>query len=121
MYTLVTLKIEQARANCAIFMLLSRFVCSSESDESGIVIQRSGITLLSALQLHLPKSHLIQSKFPSKLLFCRQVRWMECRVKHIRQKSSPNTPLILGIVLRAQSIPLYLFQHMTESWVCSLR
>ena len=47
--TLLTLKIEQALENCAIFMLLSRFVCSSESDESGIAIQRSGITPVSAL------------------------------------------------------------------------
>src|SRR5918992_1600772 len=113
MYTLLTLKIEQARENCAIFMLLSRFVCSSESDESGIAIQRSGITPVSALQLHLPKSHLIQSKFPSKHLFCRQGWLMEFPVKRIRQKSWPNTPLILSTVLRAQSLPLYLFQNMT--------
>src|ERR671914_30954 len=115
MYTLLVLKMEQARANCAIFMLLSRFVCSSESEESGIVIQRLGITLLSALQLHLPKSHFVQSRFPSKLLFCRQGSWRECPVKHIHQKSWPSTPLILDIVLRAQSIPVYLFQHTTES------
>src|ERR671910_1192727 len=113
MYILLTLKIEQARANCAIFMLLSRFVCSSESDEFGIAIHRSGITPVSALQLHLPKSHLNQSKFLSKHLFCRQGWRMGCHVKYIRQKSWPNTPLILGTLLRAQSIPVYLFQRMT--------
>src|SRR5215210_5382880 len=113
MYTLLTLKIEQARANCAILMLLSRFVCSSESEESGIVIHRLGITPVSALQLRLAKIHLIQSKSLSKDLFCRQVSWMGCPVTNIPQKSWRSTPLILGSALRAQSLPVCLLQYMT--------
>src|SRR5918911_3807304 len=43
MYTFLTLKMEQARANCAILMLLSLLVCSSEREESGIATQKFGI------------------------------------------------------------------------------
>src|SRR5919112_3269450 len=113
MYTLLTLKIEQARANCAILMLLSRFVCSSESEESGIVIHRLGITPVSALQLHLAKIHLIRSKSLLKPLFCRQGSWMVCPVTYIPQKSWRNTPLILDSSLRAQSVPVCLLRDMT--------
>src|SRR5215211_2088742 len=113
MYILLTLKIEQARANCAIFMLLSRFVCSSESDESGIVSQRSGIILLSALQLLVLKTHLIQSTFPLESPSCRQGSRTGSHVRHILQKSWQKTALILGSVLPVQSLLVYLFLCMT--------
>src|SRR5919199_2523168 len=103
MNTLLTRKIEQARANCDILMLLSRFVCSSESDESGNVTQRSGIILLSALQLLLPKTCLIQSTFLLESPFCRLGWPMGYRVKHKSQKSWQKTALILDNALPYQS------------------
>src|SRR5919197_3627454 len=112
MYIRLTLKIEQARANCAILTLLSRLVCSSDSDESGIATQSSGIILSTALQLRLPESHLIQRTWNAKHPFCRRGCSTEYPAARTLQRSWQSTPLISDIVLLAQSMPVCPFQCM---------
>src|SRR5690606_2747540 len=99
-------------------MVLSRLVCSSESDELGIATQRSGIIHSTALKLRLLKLRSIQRTLSVEYPFCRQGCLMEYRAVRTLQKSWQNILLTLDSALRVPPTLVFPFLSRIESQVC---